>query len=448
MTYHNAVKYILSAQSDSKAHSAERIKLICRYLGDPQHRLPYVRLAGSNGKSVCQAMLSAVLSDAGLRVGSLVMPASDEPRENILIAGDPMTMDDTVLLVKRIVSALADIRHDIAQQQNAVLSQTETANPAKVPEVFVSGKADVQPTRNEILFLIAMIYFRENNCDICLIECDHNGQDPSTVLPPSACTVICGTVPSKNLSEIHKIKSYIKRGVQEVVSATQDGETYRIISDACAAVNCRLSIPARSTLTVKRLSLKGSEFRYKNVDYSLRVCGKFQIMNAVTVIEAVAMLGRFGYKITRDNIFNGLKSVTPKARFEVISVMPTLIADSTYMLDAVDTMCDSLCDFKEQTGTDVRLCLPPDIPLINRYLSSLSARGYRTTDLIIPMPAADEAGDFNASDFAVPAVTPATFKAAAKYITSHSLRNDLVLISGPASFTGKVRFEILRIMSF
>ena len=54
MTYHNATKYILNAPAE-KAESipGTSIKKLWNYLGNPQRNLKYLRLAGSNGKTVC-----------------------------------------------------------------------------------------------------------------------------------------------------------------------------------------------------------------------------------------------------------------------------------------------------------------------------------------------------------------------------------------------------------
>ena len=100
MTYHNAIKYILSSpQKNGAADSFERVRLICERLGSPERRLKYVRFAGSNGKTVCQTMLESVLHEHGIKVGSLLMPVCAEPRENVRIGRAPISMDDPILVV-------------------------------------------------------------------------------------------------------------------------------------------------------------------------------------------------------------------------------------------------------------------------------------------------------------------------------------------------------------
>ena len=98
MTYHNAIKYIKNAPNVTPKNSSakERVERLCKALGDPQKRIKYVRLAGSNGKSVCARMMTSILNKAGILSGCLTMPLLSELRENVRIGGSPLSMDDTV----------------------------------------------------------------------------------------------------------------------------------------------------------------------------------------------------------------------------------------------------------------------------------------------------------------------------------------------------------------
>ena len=66
MTYHNAIKFIKNAPnvSPKEDSASERILALCNALGNPQKRIKYIRLAGSNGKTVCARMLISILGKA------------------------------------------------------------------------------------------------------------------------------------------------------------------------------------------------------------------------------------------------------------------------------------------------------------------------------------------------------------------------------------------------
>ena len=436
MTYHNAVKYITGAPTKTGvSESLERIKLLCSRLGSPENRLPYIRFAGSNGKTVCQTMLASVLFESGLRVGCLLMPAHSDPKENIIIDKSPLSIDATVKYVSLIAATVNELKEELASANSA----------SSLPESILSGKVSITPTKNEIIFLMALLAFRDAGCDICLIEGDHNGVDPTKLLAPPKTAVICGTIPEENTKETYRIRSYLTNGIGEVISAPQDSETYKIISSACARINCRLSVPTRSMLEVNRLSLGGSEFTYRGEVYKLGVCGRFQIQNAITVIEVIRSLNRMGKNIPHEAVCRGLRNLSAHSKFETISVSPTIIIDSTHKTEAVPTMCDTLADFKGQIGSKLKLCIFPDVPLISAYMSCLASLGFNVTELILPL--VDKA---NMPDIALecPVTVLTTVKATAKKIISAAAEDGLVLITAPDTLADKLRSEILRTLGF
>lgn len=442
MTYHNAVKYILTAPTkNGAAESFERINLLSARLGSPHRHIKYVRFGGSNGKTVCQTMLSRILSESNIKVGSLLMPAYDDPRENILVCDTPLSMQDTVRYVSRIAEAV-----------NALKDETESFKTddsiveTDIPEAIISGKISIEPTKNEIIFLMALLAFNDANCSICLIECDHNGADPTKMLDPPFSTVICGTIPGEHTKETYRIRSYLEKGISEVISAPQNGETYKIISAACARINCRLSVPTRSQLEITRLSLGGSEFSYRGEKYTLGLCGRFQIHNATTVIETVRMLERAGFKIDGAAIRRALSSVSVRSKFETLSVFPTIIADSTHKSEAVDTMSDTLVDFKAQTTDKLCLCISPDGELIAEYAKSLRTHGYELKEIIV----ATDKEDFDTTgmDIGADVTVIPSFRDAAKRVVSAAKESGFVLITGDSKTANAVRKEVLRILEF
>ena len=258
MTYVNAVKYIKSAPDVGGAGALLRI---LSRLGSPQKRIKYIRLAGSNGKTVCAEMLTSVLKNADVKVGCLRMPLRDEPRENVCINGAPIS------------------RNDFAAYAEAVRSAARQSDDAE--------NVALVPVGAEILLCIALLAFADAKCDVCIIESNHFHADPSIQLPPPLAAIICGTIPNDSTAEISRIRSYICRGIEEIVSVPQDNEAYKIISDTCYAASCRLTLPNKTAISISRLSFKETDFSYKGKEYTLRLCGRFQVYNAVLVLEGL-----------------------------------------------------------------------------------------------------------------------------------------------------------------
>ena len=432
MTFHNAIKYIKNAANGSaQSVKFERVRLLCEYLGDPQKRIRYVRLAGNNGKTLCGGMLVSILKKANIRAGYLAMPIRADIRENIVIDSTPISMEDTVKYTQKAVEAIARINTAL---KASAISEDGTLLPD--PEPFM-------PTSNELLLAIALTAFCDKDCELCLIESDHAGNDPSLFMPAPFSTVICGTIPSDDKKEIARIRSYVTRGVQEIVSAPQNQDAYKILSDTCAAVNCRLTLALKSATTVERLSLRETEFSYKGNRYSLNLCGKFQTVNAAVVLETAEMLERRGFAVSEDAIRGGLARLDIHSRFEVISSTPFIIADSTHTPIAIETVCDSMADFKQITGSEVRLCLPKG-ELLGLYYNALVSRGYTVRDIVT----LDEERSAEVDDLPCSVTHCKTVKATAKASLAELGKDTVLLISGRSSFTERIRYEILGILGF
>ena len=412
MTYNNAQKYILNSPDYIEtATPGENLRLIWNELGHPQKSLKYLQLTGSNGKSVTAEMLVSVYKNSDVNVGALTTTLRNDLRQNIIINGYPLSYVKMAEYVEAV--------YKIALKKN-------------------KQSSDFVLTKQEILLSAALLAFREAKCDLCLIESDHNHTDPTVFLPPPFAVAICGAIPSKNQSEIQRIRSYISHGIEEIISAPQDHEAYNVISSTCASVNCRLTIPAKSELEIKQISLKGSTFSYRGLEYKLSICGKFQISNAIFVIELINRLSLRGYSVSFEQIYNGLKNVKLPAKFEVLSIKPTIIADSTHSDVAISTVCESMSDFRGVIGNKINLCLP-DSPIVEEYIKVLNEQGYTIEKIIV-------FGENNAHG--IDCLCCRSISELVKSITSLIHGDDGLLISGPSSFTQEIRYELLQRLGY
>jgi folylpolyglutamate synthase/dihydropteroate synthase len=144
------------------------------------------------------------------------------------------------------------------------------------------------------------------------------------------------------------------------------------------------------------------------------------------VLEVVEMLNRKGFPITDEALAKGFSSLTIPAKFEVISINPLIIIDSTHAPVAIGIVCDALADFCETHGKQIRLCLS-DKKLADAYVTALTERGYSIESIIEPEKKA---------------------KAIAKKSLAELERNTILLISGDYPFVSTVRYELLGIMGY
>ena len=181
MTYHNAIKYIRTAPTADPSDNSvsDRISRLCEALGNPQKKIKYIRLAGSNGKTVCARMLISILNQAGIVNGCLSMPVYEDIRDNIRIGGTPISIEEIIRYVEQLSAAVASMNADIAEDA-----------------------APFRPTLNEIMLCLALLAFVDHNCEICIIESDHNSHDPSRFTYAPLAAVICGKIPAADPREM------------------------------------------------------------------------------------------------------------------------------------------------------------------------------------------------------------------------------------------------------
>ena len=83
-----AIEYIHSLGRFSGKPGLHRITALCEALGNPQDRLKFVHLAGTNGKGSLAAMTSSILTAAGYKTGLTISPYVVDFRERFQIDGE------------------------------------------------------------------------------------------------------------------------------------------------------------------------------------------------------------------------------------------------------------------------------------------------------------------------------------------------------------------------
>ena len=86
MTYKEALDFINTASTPGSVYGLERIRALLSALGNPQGRLKFIHIAGTNGKGSVSRMLACVLTAAGYRVGSFNSPCLVSPCEYLSVS--------------------------------------------------------------------------------------------------------------------------------------------------------------------------------------------------------------------------------------------------------------------------------------------------------------------------------------------------------------------------
>ena len=141
------------------------------------------------------------------------------------------------------------------------------------------------------------------------------------------------------IEEIATHKAGIIKENSDTVFVKQEECVNSIIENTCREKNATLHLVNSDKIQNYSYTLELQKFdykEYKNVEINLK--GKAQINNAAEVLECIDILKNKGYKISKEAIYNGLKTVVHKARLETLSQNPVIIFDGGHNENAINNL--------------------------------------------------------------------------------------------------------------
>lgn len=303
MDYRQAVEFVESSSIVRECFGLEKLQQALHLLGDPHHHTEFVHIAGTNGKGSTAAMTASVLQTAGYRTGLYTSPHLMRYNERMQIDGVPISDEDFV---------------EAASQVQRVCEQL-----GGVPIVF------------EVLTLMALWYFAQQHCDIVVLEVGIGGLLDSTNVIPSPKVAIITQLGmdhtetlGNTLEEIAAQKGGIVKEGTPTVMALQEPSAVAIVQQICDQHHAPLALADPERLRVLDASVAGQTLEDREYGkLVLPLAGAHQRKNAANVLEAVAMLRTQGYRISDDDVREGIAKTVWPARFERLSTAPDFILD-------------------------------------------------------------------------------------------------------------------------
>jgi len=113
LTYPQAVAALTERGRFGISLGLERVERLLAEVGHPQRGMRGALVGGTNGKGSVVAMVRAVLSATGLRVGTMPKPHLVSYRERIALDGEPISADAFAAAVGRILPAVDRVGADL-----------------------------------------------------------------------------------------------------------------------------------------------------------------------------------------------------------------------------------------------------------------------------------------------------------------------------------------------
>ena len=321
MDYQQAVDYIESPALPRGRYGLERLKQALELLGNPQHKVRFVHVAGTNGKGSCAAMLASVLKEAGYRTGLYISPHLRRYNERMQVDGVDISDDDLIRAAQRV--------KEVCEQLGGT------------PIVF------------EVLTLMALWYFAERRCDFVVLEVGIGGKlDATNCIPAPAAALIAQLgfdhteTLGNTIEEIAAQKGGIAKSGSQLVMAEQEPAALRVVEQLCREQGCGFTVADPERLQVLSTSPEGQRLRDRTYgELLLPLAGSHQVKNAANVLTVVEVLKGEGFAIPDRAVRQGIESTVWPARFERLSRSPDFILDGGHNPQCVQAAVQALQDY-------------------------------------------------------------------------------------------------------
>ena len=321
MKYTEARAYVDSTERFGIKPGLERITKMLAYVGNPQDKLKFVHVAGTNGKGSTCTMMASVLMEAGYKTGLFTSPFVIDFRERFMVDGEMISENEFAEIMTRVRTV-----NDLLEKSGTSLTQFE------------------------LITAVALLWFVQKECDVVVLECGLGGRlDSTNVIRKPLCSVITkisldhtdilGDTVEKIASEKAGI---IKPGCPVVLAPHQDQAAVRVIEKKCAEIGSSLIVSGMDTVSVKTMLPTMSEIYYGGLRLMIPLAGAHQFENAVTTVNAARELNERGLVISDDQIVSGIAKAKIPARFEILSHAPLVVVDGAHNPDGVEALCSSV----------------------------------------------------------------------------------------------------------
>jgi dihydrofolate synthase/folylpolyglutamate synthase len=325
MDYHQALRYLDSLDFRGIKLGLSNTQNLLDALGAPQRHYKIVHVAGTNGKGSTSAMISNILTRAGIKNGLYTSPHLETFRERIEINGEMICEDDAARLVERV--------KDVSDKN-----------------------ASLQPTYFEFVTAMAFEQFAMEKVTVAIVEVGLGGRfDSTNIVEP--CVSVITTIALDHMDRlgdtIEKIAGekcgVIKEG-KPVVSGVRDPEAAKVILQKADEKSSKVYLISRD-FDYRRSLRTGSgekfDFSSPEGDFTgmeVGLAGVQQIDNASVAMMTAQLLRSEGIVPGDNAIRSGVAQVNCPGRYETLMSGPKVILDGAHNPASAMALCNTLIE--------------------------------------------------------------------------------------------------------
>jgi len=217
MFYPEAIQFLYGLRLFGAKFGLENTLQLAALAGNPQDRLRFIHVAGTNGKGSTCAMLESIYRATGLRVGLFTSPHLVSFRERIQVNRQLIPETEVIRLVGELQPLL---KH------------------------FPDGH---HPTFFEVVTVMALMFFAEQKCDLVIWETGLGGRlDATNIITPLASVITNIQLDHQQwlgdtLAQIAAEKAGIIKSGVPVLTTAEEPEALDVIEKVARAKNALLT---------------------------------------------------------------------------------------------------------------------------------------------------------------------------------------------------------------
>lgn len=323
MNFQECMEFIGSySRLGGKITDLSRAQELMERIGNPEKKLKFVHIAGTNGKGSTLEYISRALELSGYKTGKLTSPYVTHYTDRIRI--NDKEIDE---------GSLGEICGFVAEKV-----------------------ADRKYSQFEITMAVALLWFVREECDIVVLETGIGGLlDSTNVIETNEAAVITSisldhtAVLGNTIGEIALQKcGIIKKNTHAILSPDNPEKVRDIFLEAARNACSEAVITLQEDIIVKSVSAQGNVFEYKGREYATGMGGLHQVCNAVSAIETCGILRSKGYQIPDEKLIDALRTAGVEARIQLIPGDPDVIVDGGHNAAGAAALADVLRQYPRE----------------------------------------------------------------------------------------------------
>ena len=412
--------------ADAFRPGLSNIRKLCAALGNPQHKIKTIHIAGTNGKGSTSHMLAAILQEAGYKTGLYTSPHLKDFRERIKTNGEMVNREFVVEFTREIEPLIMEL----------------------------------QPSFFEITVAMAFSFFVMENVEVAVIETGLGGRlDSTNIITPEVSVITNIGYDHMNMlgDTLEKIAvekaGIIKKGVPVVIGEALP-ETLPVFQQKAQEMSAPIHIATETRevisrhweqhmLVVETVQHNTNESR----QYRLDLPGIYQAKNLLPVLETCSCLQQKGWMITEDHIRKGLANTRLltglHGRWEIIHHSPLIVLDVAHNADGITQLMHQIkLTPHEQLHFVIGMVKDKDVETVIHLLPPTAT--YYFTRAQIPRALPEDELRAKAAAAGLQGNCFSTVDFALASAAQKAGKNDLVMVCGSVFLVGEVSNAALR----